>query len=558
MKQDDPNEVLPIVNNEGNVIGKLTLEECHNGSMQIRPMVHLHIYNGHGGLYLQKLPVCKDIHSGKWDTSVGGQITFGEDPETALRREVQKVLGISNLRPDFVTKYVYERSPERELIYVYGTLFEGEIIPSEEVADGKFWSIDNIDKEINIHDNFSSNYKSVLTLNFIREFKMLKGMIDFRADLLRLAHKLLKENMKEEHAVRYEDISREYDKILYGRYGSAMEWLWIKEGTFNKNKKTNTKRLYNRKMIDAVKDIKLYLSANKTPIIEEHKYISKGNEDKKINTDVCYKYPLNLNCDIMDRWVEEQIKNYKGIQKKGLLRLLSKSEGLIDVSWLADDISNQIDSKQRKLISFDSNPDLWNLGLIPTFFRAIEERKVKEIVYNKGYMEEETIIFHPWYLKEFNHRWICFGKKDGYDGEYQVGLERVIDIRDADNVTYIEPSQNYFDTYFDDIIGLSHPRKNGELIPIQHIELEVLNYNAYNRIRTKPIHKTQKMGEWIGDKKDGSARMSIDVRPNRELVGLLLSFGSQIRVLPTETGWLEEEIYYHAKKMVNYYLMVEQ
>ena len=52
--------------------------------------------------------------------------------------------------------------------------------------------------------------------------------------------------------------------------------------------------------------------------------------------------------------------------------------------------------------------------------------------------------------------------------------------------------------------------------------------------------------------------MSIDVRPNRELVGLLLSFGSQIRVLPTETGWLEEKIYYHAKKMVNYYLMVEQ
>ena len=56
-----------------------------------------------------------------------------------------------------------------------------------------------------IEDNFE----------FIREFKMLKGMIDFRADLLRLAHKLLKENMKEEHAVRYEDISREYDKIEY-------------------------------------------------------------------------------------------------------------------------------------------------------------------------------------------------------------------------------------------------------------------------------------------------------------------------------------------------------
>lgn len=560
MKQDDLNEMLPVVDQDGNVIGSATRKECHNGSMKLHPVVHLHVYNGQGGLYLQKRPNWKDIQPGKWETSVSGHIAMGEKPDDALRREAMEELNISGFEPVFVMKYVYENSArEREFIYVYGTIYHGTITPSEEVEEGRFWNIEQIDEDIKKHDDFSLNYRSELTPNFRHEFNKLRSMIDFKSDLLLLAHhlfkthQLLNENNSEDIGIQYEDISREYDAKLKERYGEPMEWLWIKGGVYNSKRKENTKRVYNRRMIEAVNDIKSYLASIGNPIRETHTHESK-NPDKKINTDVHYKYPPGINYDIMDRWVEEQVKNYrKGLQKKGLLRLLAKSEGLIPVSWLADDISNQTDNNQRKLISFDSNLNLWNLGMIPNFFRAIEGQKVLEILYKKGYMEEETIIFHPWFLKEYNHRWICFGKKEGNDGEYQVGLERVVDMKNADHVAYIKPEID-FSHYFDDIVGLRHPKKDGVLIPIQHIEIEILQFNAYNRITTKPIHQSQKFIEhWKGDNRQGSAKISIDVRPNNELVGLLLSFGSQIRVLPTASKWLENEIYYNAKRIMDLY-----
>jgi isopentenyldiphosphate isomerase len=41
-------------------------------------VVHLHVFNSRGELYLQKRPEWKDIQPGKWDTAVGGHIDLGE------------------------------------------------------------------------------------------------------------------------------------------------------------------------------------------------------------------------------------------------------------------------------------------------------------------------------------------------------------------------------------------------------------------------------------------------------------------------------------------------
>ena len=81
-------EWFPVVDTSGKVIGKAPRSVCHDGkSMLLHPVVHLHIFNKRGLLYLQKRSVRKDIQPGKWDTSVGGHISFGEDLETALNRE---------------------------------------------------------------------------------------------------------------------------------------------------------------------------------------------------------------------------------------------------------------------------------------------------------------------------------------------------------------------------------------------------------------------------------------------------------------------------------------
>ena len=120
---DNQQEIFPIVDESGEVIGSATRGECHSGSRLLHPVVHLHVFNSKGELYLQKRPDWKDIQPGKWDTSVGGHIDYGETPEEALLREVHEELGITDFIPELVDKYVFESNRERELVYVNKTIF---------------------------------------------------------------------------------------------------------------------------------------------------------------------------------------------------------------------------------------------------------------------------------------------------------------------------------------------------------------------------------------------------------------------------------------------------
>ena len=160
---DNQEEKFPIVNEQGEVIGSATRGECHSGSKLLHPVVHLHVFNSKGDIYLQRRPDWKDIQPGKWDTAVGGHIDFGETPEEALQREVREELGITDFVPEPIAKYVFESQREKELVYVNRTTYDGEIRPSaEELDGGRFWTIQEIREAMG---------KGVLTPNFESEFK---------------------------------------------------------------------------------------------------------------------------------------------------------------------------------------------------------------------------------------------------------------------------------------------------------------------------------------------------------------------------------------------------
>ena len=127
-KKDNSQELFPIVDEEGRVVGKATRGECHSGTHLLHPVVHLHVFNSQGDIYLQRRPEWKDIQPGKWDTAVGGQ---------SLR--------------------------ERELVYVHRTIYDGPIQPSQDELDGgRFWSL------LEIRDAIG---QGILTPNFESEFQ---------------------------------------------------------------------------------------------------------------------------------------------------------------------------------------------------------------------------------------------------------------------------------------------------------------------------------------------------------------------------------------------------
>lgn len=163
-QKDNAEELFPVVDEEGNIIDAATRGECHNGSKLLHPVVHLHVFNSQGELYLQKRPEWKDIQPGKWDTAVGGHVDFGESVFMALNREVSEELGITDFTPEQITHYVFESARERELVFVFKTVYDGVVTPSPETDGGRFWSLQEI------RDNLG---KGVFTPNFESEIERL-------------------------------------------------------------------------------------------------------------------------------------------------------------------------------------------------------------------------------------------------------------------------------------------------------------------------------------------------------------------------------------------------
>lgn len=159
-------EWFPVVNEEGKLIGKAPRSVCHDGkSMLLHPVVHLHLLNKDGKLFLQKRAEKKDIQPGKWDTSVGGHVAPGETIEDALFREVREEIGLKNFQPQFINRYVWESPLERELVFSFITVSDFKpVIDRVELDDGKFWTIDEIRRNIG---------KGVFTPNFENEFGIL-------------------------------------------------------------------------------------------------------------------------------------------------------------------------------------------------------------------------------------------------------------------------------------------------------------------------------------------------------------------------------------------------
>lgn len=159
-------EMLPVVEPGGVVIARMSREYAHGGSMLLHPVVHLHILNRRGELYLQRRSLDKDLLPGFWDTAVGGHVSYGESVAEALFREAEEELGMYDFHPIPLEAYEFEGIRERERVHVFACV--GSFSPrpdGKEVIDGRFWGMEEIEESLG---------KSVFTPNFEGEFVRIR------------------------------------------------------------------------------------------------------------------------------------------------------------------------------------------------------------------------------------------------------------------------------------------------------------------------------------------------------------------------------------------------
>ncbi|MDR1091950.1 MAG: NUDIX domain-containing protein [Prevotella sp.] len=169
-----PEEIFPLVDEAGNVIGQAPRSVCHDGSKLLHPVIHLHIFNNNGELFLQKRSATKDVQPNRWDSSVAGHIGLNEIPETAAIREAFEELSLVGIKPEYITQYVIETDRERELSYCFYTIYNGNfVLNTEELADGKFWKMEEIQAQ---------SGQNIFTANFEQDFYkfLYKGLPGLR------------------------------------------------------------------------------------------------------------------------------------------------------------------------------------------------------------------------------------------------------------------------------------------------------------------------------------------------------------------------------------------
>lgn len=159
-------EWFPIVEPNGLVVGRSTRRYCHSGAKPLHPVIHIHIIDRFSRIYLQKRSMKKDIQPGKWDTAVGGHVSYGEGIIEAVYREASEELGFIEFNPIHLETYLFESEIEKEMVNVFAAVGSFDLQPDmDEVDEGRWWDLADIDAGLG---------KGIFTPNFESEFQMIR------------------------------------------------------------------------------------------------------------------------------------------------------------------------------------------------------------------------------------------------------------------------------------------------------------------------------------------------------------------------------------------------
>ncbi len=235
-------------------------------------------------------------------------------------------------------------------------------------------------------------------------------------------------------------------------------------------------------------------------------------------------------------------------QLKEALLTLSRFKGMPQFEWI-DEIATRLDMElglsinSQKIIDFEQNEDLQGLEHITPLYNAILYGKSLKVCY-KSFKQDciQTIIFHPYYLKQYKNRWFVFGWHGQRNELSNLALDRIDELEEISE-PYIPNTEIDFSEYFEDVIGVTIPAN----VKPEKVLLKITN-ELYPYIKTKPLHGSQT----VKGKTEEKTLIELTVIPNYELEMLVLSYGEGIEVLAPVT--LREKIKNRIKLLSEKYL----
>jgi predicted DNA-binding transcriptional regulator YafY len=246
-------------------------------------------------------------------------------------------------------------------------------------------------------------------------------------------------------------------------------------------------------------------------------------EKKRDGRKSYYRY-RNPKDSITESWLNET----EAGQIKEALSVLARFKGLPQFEWISE-ITARLESGfalqkgAKHIIDFEQNRYLRGLGYITPLFNAILNKRALKISYKSFKSSKSEIIpFHPYFLKQFNNRWFCFGYNETYKNISNLPLDRIESIKESGLPYRINETVD-FEAYFKDVVGVT---VEGEM----HQVLLKITKELWPYIETKPLHSTQKVKKFAQD----HVLICLELKLNYEFESILLSHGEKIEILKPE------------------------
>ncbi len=209
-------------------------------------------------------------------------------------------------------------------------------------------------------------------------------------------------------------------------------------------------------------------------------------------------------------------------QLKETILMLQRFKGMPNFDWMSELVVKLEDKfnlrgVSRSVVGYDENKAYTGLDWFQDLFDAIINKCVLHVQYKTFTDMVYDWTIHPYYIKEYNNRWFLFGLNEEQHTIYNIPLDRIENLEQI-NKEYI-PSDIDFETYLDDVVGVSVFPREKEPIRLQFSE------HRFPYVLTKALHQSQRIVDF------DNRIVEINVIPNNELEALILSFGRDVEVL---------------------------
>jgi predicted DNA-binding transcriptional regulator YafY len=194
--------------------------------------------------------------------------------------------------------------------------------------------------------------------------------------------------------------------------------------------------------------------------------------------------------------------------------------------------SADADESYSRILFHDNNEAYTGAELLKPMFLAIKKKQVLKLTTEKfDGSDNNSFIFHPHILKQYNQRWYVFGyNQDKEIARWNVPLDDRLKHYEINDAVKYQEDHTDWENFFREMVGPTHRSITQETPQLEHV---ILRFEKYRLpyFKSKPIHPLWDEYEEIG-KED---LVFFDAVINNELVQQVLSYGKDVEVLEPES-----------------------